>query len=125
MFQGSPLPLRRPREKHVRTRWKFESTILEDVFDRTRGKRSIQDTSGETKRQSNTRMVRIFHRYQYFLQVSKDGKVNGTKDTNNGNSKSDNLNLFFIMYNNRIKCLRVNGQISCQDIVISMPSKLA
>ncbi len=96
MSQGSPLQLPRPRDENMRTGWNFESTTLENGFDHTRKKRSIQSTSGGTEQQTNIRIVRIFHKYQYFLQVSKDGKVKGTKDTINGNGKSGNLNLFLL-----------------------------
>ncbi|CAB4001532.1 fibroblast growth factor 1-like [Paramuricea clavata] len=74
MFQASPLQL--PRDAVVRTRWNFERTTLENAFDHTREKRSVQGS----EQQTNIRIVRIYHHYHYFLQVSKGGKVGGTKD---------------------------------------------
>ena len=93
MFQGSTLQLWRPRDEDIKTR-NFESSTLEDIFEHTREKRFIRSTSGGTEQLTNVRTVRIFHKYKYFLQVSNDSKVKGTRDTINGNGKSGNLNIF-------------------------------
>ena len=90
-FQGSSLQI--PRSRDVRTR-DLESTTSEHDMENTREKRFISSTSGGTERQTNVRIVRIFHKYKYFLRVSNDGKVEGTHDTVNGNGKSGNLNVF-------------------------------
>ena len=95
MFQGSPLPL--PRDKHVRTQWNVENTAMEHAFDHAREKRSIKGAvKGPKSGQTNDRIVRIYHAYYYFLHVSNNGKVGGTKDMVNGNGESANLKVVFI-----------------------------
>lgn len=120
MFQASPLLLSRPRDNDARTRWNFEDATLENAFNRTREKRSVQRAS-ESDVHTNNRDVRISHRYQYFLQVTNDGQVSGTKDSSSGNSKSSNLNLFLfykmmglVVY----EFIKLNGLFLAKNVII-------
>ena len=98
MFQGSSLPLPVPRNKDTEARWIFEGTSFENTFEHKREKRSTVATASAraSEGQTNIRIVRIYHRYRYFLQVSKDGKVSGTHNIN-GSGKPGNLKLFYHM----------------------------